>query len=244
MRVLLPEPAETTIEEQLASYHPAADDASELPLLAVNFVTTLDGRATIDGRANPIGSDTDLRMLLGLRTRFGALMVGAETMRAEPYGRLVPDPQARAQRERRGLSHDPLAVLITGSMDLPWDAPLFTNGGGRVLIITSSDRDAPDTATSLRLVRQQGERVDLREALRYLRRERGLRSVLCEGGPHVFGQLAAADLVDEVFLTFAPKLSGGDEPRILEGRLPEVRGMRLAWLLEEGGELFARYTRA
>ena len=246
MRVLLPEPGETTIDEQLAAYNPGQEDAGgELPFLAMNFVTTLDGRATIDGRANPIGSDTDFEMLLALRSRFGAVMIGAASLRAEPYGRLVPDPDVRARRERRGLSHDPLAVILTGSMDLPWDTELFTSGGGRIAIFTGSDREAPETATSLRVIRDPsgGDDVDLREVLRHLRGERGVRSVMCEGGPHVFGQLAAAELVDELFLTFAPKLSGGDDPRILEGDLPDVRNMELVWLLEENGELFARYSR-
>ena len=247
MRVLLPEPGETTIAEQLADYNPGQDEAGgELPFLALNFVTTLDGHAAIDGRAAPIGSDTDLRMLLALRSRFGAVMVGAESLRAEPYGRLISDADIRARRERRGLSHDPLAVILTASMDLPWDASLFTCGGGRIAIFTGSDREAPETATSLRVVRDAagGDRVEIREVLRHLRQERGVRSVMCEGGPHVFGQLAAADLVDELFLTFAPKLTGGNEPRILEGELPEVRDMELVWLLEEDGELFARYRRA
>ena len=247
MRVLLPEPGQTTIDEQLADYNPGQDEApDDRPFLALNFVTTLDGHAAIDGRAGPIGSDTDFQMLLALRSRFGAVMIGAESLRAEPYGRLVPDADVRARRERRGLSHDPLAVILTGSMDLPWDAGLFTSGGGRIAIFTGSDCDVPETATSLRVVRDPagGTHVDVAEVLRHLRTERGVRSVMCEGGPHVFGQLAAADLVDELFLTFAPKLSGGREPRILEGVLPEVREMELAWLLEKNGELFARYRRA
>jgi 5-amino-6-(5-phosphoribosylamino)uracil reductase len=247
MRVLLPEPAETTVDESLADYEPGdlAGDG-ELPFIATNFVSTLDGRATIAGRATPIGSDTDLAMLFGLRSRFGAVMIGAQTMRIEPIGRLVPDADVRARRERRGLSHDPLAVLLTGSMDIPWDAPLFTNGGGRVLIFTGSDKEAPETATSLRVVRQEAgdDRVNLRDAMKHLRQERGVRSVLCEGGPHVLGEMVAEDLIDEVFLTIAPKLSGGSETRILEGDLPEVRDMELVWLLEEDGELFTRWRRA
>jgi riboflavin biosynthesis pyrimidine reductase len=246
MRMLLPEQGETTIEEQLADYNPHEDHSGdELPFVAMNFVTTLDGRATIDGRAEPIGSDTDFQMLLALRSRFGAVMIGAASLRAEPYGRLVPDADVRARRERRGLSHDPLAVIVTGSMGLPWDTGLFTEGSGRIAIFTGSDQEAPETATSLRVIRDESSdgNVDLREVLRHLRQERGIRSVMCEGGPHVFGQLAGADLVDELFLTFAPKISGGNDPRILEGDVPEVRDMELAWLLEEDGELFARYRR-
>ena len=85
-------------------------------------------------------------------------------------------------------------------------------------------------------------RVDLPALLRSLREE-GVRALLCEGGPTLHGALQAAGLVDDIFLTIAPKLSGGDAPRILEGDLPEVAPLELAWLLEEDGELFARYRR-
>ena len=71
-----------------------------------------------------------------------------------------------------------------------------------------------------------------------------MRALLCEGGPTLHGSLQADGLVDELFLTIAPKLSGGEAPRILEGALPEVVELELAWLLEEDGELFARYRRS
>lgn len=85
--------------------------------------------------------------------------------------------------------------------------------------------------------------ADVPALLRSLRDE-GVRALLCEGGPTLHGALQADGLVDELFLTIAPKLSGGDAPRIVEGPLPEVVGLELAWLLEQDGELFARYRRA
>lgn len=86
-------------------------------------------------------------------------------------------------------------------------------------------------------------RVDLTALLRTLRDE-GVRALLCEGGPRLFASLQAAGLVDELFLTIAPKLSGGEHaPRIVEGELPGVAELELLWLLEEDGELFARYGR-
>ncbi len=54
--------------------------------------------------------------------------------------------------------------------------------------------------------------------------------------------LQGAGLVDELFLTTAPKLTGAG-PSILEGELPGAPPLELAWLLEEDDELFARYRR-
>ncbi len=186
MRRLIPDPGETTVERQLDSYRPWEEPREERPFVATNFAATVDGRATIGGVSGPIGSDTDTAMLVGLRTRFDAVMIGAGTMRAERYSGL----------EKR-------------------------------LIVVESGPEG---------------RVDLAALLRSLREE-GVRALLCEGGPTLHGALQAAGLVDELFLTIAPKLTGGEAPRIVEGILPDVTELELAWLLEHEGELFARYRR-
>lgn len=225
MRRLLPDPGPTTVAEQLEGYRPWEEAGEERPRVAMNFVATVDGRATIEGRSGPIGSEDDTAMLSGLRTRFEAVMIGAGTMRAERYGPMKALP-----------------VIVSGRLDLPWDAPLFTDPESRVLIFTATETKPPATAAALEVVRHEGA-VNLVEALRFLRRERGIRALLSEGGPHLHEQMQADGLVDELFLTIAPKLVGGEAPRILEGPLPGVLELELAWLLESDGELFARYRR-
>ncbi len=240
MRRLLPDPGPTSVVEQLGGLELAAEAHDHRPYVITNFAITLDGRATIQGRSGAIGSDTDTQMLVGLRTKVDAVMIGAGTLRTERYGRIVPDPSTRARRERDALPPDPLAVVISGRLDIPWDASLFTAGGGRVLIFTASETEAPGTRTPVSVVRHQ-DRVDLAAALTHLRTEHGVRALLCEGGPLLHGQLIEAGLVDELFVTHAPKLAGGEGPGLV-ARLPELeRPLELAWLLEHDGELFARY---
>ena len=225
MRRLLPDPGPTTVSEQLETYRPWEEPREERPLVAMNFVATLDGRATIEGRSGPIGSDTDAAMLVGLRTRFDAVMIGAGTMRAERYGPVASK-----------------LVIVSGRLDLPWDARAFSEEG-EVLIFTASETEPPETAAAVEVIRHEGA-VNLREALRDLRQEHGVRALLSEGGPHLHEQMQADGLVDDLFLTIAPKLSGGEAPRIVEGPLPGVAEFELAWLLEHEGELFARYRRS
>jgi len=242
VRRLLPDPGPTTVDAQLDGYRPWEEEREARPLLAVNFATTVDGRATIGGVSGPIGSATDTAMLARLRTRFDAVMIGAGTMRAERYGPLVSKPEVREERERLGLRPDPLLVIVSGRLDLPWDAPAFTDGGGRVLIFTASEAEPPQTAAPLQIVRHE-RFVEVVEALRHLREECDVRAAICEGGPGLHNQLQGAGVVDDLFLTIAPKLAGGEAPRIVEGDLPAVTDLDLAWLLEEDGELFARYRR-
>lgn len=241
---LLPDPAAgVSVEDQLAGFEPVAGAHESRPYTYSNFVVTVDGRASIRGRSGPIGSDVDTAMLVGLRMRADAVLVGAGTLRAEGYGRVIVDPQKRTIRERRGLPHDPLMVLVSSTLDLPWDVPLFTCGAGRVLLFTSSEESPPETATSMRVVRHR-QRVDLVEALRHLRVERGIRSLLCEGGAILHGQLVALGLLDELFLTTGPLLAGGIAPTLLEGTPEDPRPLELEWLLRHESELFARYRLA
>jgi len=240
LRRLLPDDGETTVAEQLHGLDLKPLALPDRPYLVLNFATTLDGRAAINGRSGPIGSKADTEMLQRLRTRVDAVMIGAGTMRAERYGRIVSDPALRAYRERTLLTHDPLAVIVSNRLEVPWDAGLFTDGGGRVVIFTASDQEPPETATPVTVIRHP-DGVDLDQALEWLLKERGIKSVLCEGGPTLHGRLREGGLTDELFLTIAPKIAGGEGPRVLEGALPDVDQVELAWLLESEGELFARY---
>jgi riboflavin-specific deaminase-like protein len=242
LRRLLPDPAGVEVDEQYTRLGLGDRAHEDRPWVVTNFAVTVDGQATIGGRSGPIGSDTDTRVLQLLRTQVDAVMIGAGTMRTERYGRIVSDPELRGLRERaEGLAPDPLAVIVTGTLDLPWEAGLFQSGFGRVLILTSSKEDPPATKTTVRVERHPAEGVDLRGALERMRNERGVRSLLCEGGPHLHANLVEQGLIDELFLTSAPKLGGGTGPTLLVGAPPVTRELELVWLCESGGELFARY---
>ncbi len=242
MRRLLPEPGATSVAEQYGGMRLVDRAHADRPWVVTNFALTVDGRATIAGRSGPIGSRTDMAILHRLREEVDAVMIGAGTMRAERYGRIVPDPAARGRRERaNGLAPDPLAVIVTERLDLPWDAGLFTAGYGRILIATSSTDPVPKTSTSLRVDRHEGG-VDVRRALRTMRDERGVRALLCEGGPHLHGELLAAGLVDELFVTRAPKLALDPGPTQVEGAGGGPVDLDVVWMLEQDGELYGRYA--
>lgn len=214
---------------------------SERPFVAVNMITTLDGRAALGGNTKELGSDADTEHLVSLRTGFDAVLIGAGTMRAERYGPIISRPAHRQERQERGLSPDALAVIVSGDLDLPFDAPLFTSGRGRVVIFSRGTK-VPETATPVELV-AAGDRLRMAEVLEHLYREERVRTLLCEGGPHLFGQLVAEDLVDELYLTVTPVLTGGEALRVLEGDLPDTASFELVDLSEEEGDVFARYRR-
>ena len=95
----------------------------------------------------------------------------------------------------------------------------------------------------MELVRLDRGELTLTTVLRRLRTDAGIRLLLCEGGPTIFGSLLHEQLVDELFLTLAPKLTGGGEsPTISTApELMELVPLGLVWALEHAGALYLRY---
>jgi riboflavin biosynthesis pyrimidine reductase len=220
-RRLLPDAADGLTAEDLAAAVPGPPP-DDRPFLLVNMIATADGRATIAGRTGPIANRADYELFHALRTRVDAVMVGAETVRVESYG-----PMEAA------------AVLVTRSANVPAGVGLLSAPGNRVIVLTPSpDRTLPACAATVEYLRDE-----LAAGVRRLRTELGMRSVLCEGGPQLLGDLVRAGLVDELHLVIAPTLAGGADPKtIVTGAgLEPPAGLRLLSLHESGGYLFLRY---
>jgi 5-amino-6-(5-phosphoribosylamino)uracil reductase len=238
-------PAVGTVTAAEAVRDVVADGAAppDRPYVVLNMVATADGRAAVGGKTSPMSSRADRQLFHQLRTRTDAVMAGAGTVRAERYRRLVRDPELRDQRQDGGLSPDPLAVIVSGRLDLTVDqVPLLGDPRQAVVVLTAGEGEIEGAAANVRYVRAPGS-LDLREMLGELRTTHGVRSILGEGGPALNGALLAEGLVDELFLSLAPKLAGGRTPlTIVEGlAVPEPSDMELVWLLESEGNLFLRY---
>jgi riboflavin-specific deaminase-like protein len=208
------------------------------------MISTVDGRAARDGRSKTIGGEADLQRLLDLRERADAVLIGTGTLRAEGYDRLVRSPERRERRLSQGLTEDPLAVILARRFDVPWDAGLLQAPDQPVLVYTGADAgEPPSVPAPVEVVRL--EVPGLTEMLADLH-ARGVRNLLSEGGPTMHGALWAAGVVDELYYTIAPLLTGdADEPNIVEGgRLPEAVELELLEVERIGSELFLRYGRA
>jgi riboflavin biosynthesis pyrimidine reductase len=179
----------------------------------------------------------------GLRERVDAVLAGTMTLRVERYGRLVKDPERRRGRVERGHAPEPLACIVTLTGDVPMDIPLLSEPEARVVIFTPRPIE-PLPAAQTEVVELDAGELTLTTVMRRLRSHHGVASLLCEGGPTLFAALLHEQLVDELFVTVAPKLAGGGHgPTIANGpELPEPAGARVVWALEHGGSLFLRYA--
>ena len=240
MELLFPERRRTSPDQLVSGLRLGDDAPAERPYLVLNMVSSLDGKATIEWRTKGLSTELDRQLFHHLRTQADAVMVGAGTARLERYGRMAKSEELRDKREREGLSRDPLAVVVSGRLDLPADLPLLHEPEQKVVIATASDALLPGLGDQVEYART---RDDLPVLMALLREEHGIRSVLCEGGPTLNSFLLAAGLVDELFLTLNPKLAGGAAAlTIVAGReLVDPVELSLISVAEGGGDLFTRW---
>lgn len=237
----------------MRSIHPIIEDEPDIAAayaypaggcLRVNMVASADGAAWLAGRSGGLSSGGDRRIFGVLRGLADVILVGAGTVRTEGYG--PARPRESWAGLRAGRPPAPPIAVVSRTLDLDFGGPLFTEcaPGARTIVITSAaapaDRRAAAAERADVLIAGE-EMVDVAAAVRLLR-ERGLTRILCEGGPVLNAELAAAGLIDELALTISPMLTGGDAARILNGAAT-VTPLALVHVLEEDGFLFCRYRR-
>lgn len=232
-----------------AIYDTLRDDFPEppadRPYLFLNMVTSVDGKAALNGGAGGIGSALDKRLMKAIRAACDAVLNGAATLRAEKIDPRVGEKYV-ARRIARSLPPEPLAILLSRTGDLPLDRRYFTYPGVSRLIVSGEGMPLEQRAALsayAELLIAPGEEPDLTWVMRTLRETYGVRYLLVEGGPNVNGSLFAAGLVDEICWTLGPKIIGGGESLTLVNGpafpLPVPLTLRSAYLHED--EFFMRY---
>jgi riboflavin biosynthesis pyrimidine reductase len=246
-----PHPAGDRLGERMNVDPDALEQAYSLdrtrPGVRLNFVSSLDGAVEVDGRSRPLSSDVDREVFHLLRRLTDVVMVGAGTMRQEGYRELRLESDVQAWRGEHGLAAQPTLVIVSASLKLDPKQAAFAEAPVRPVVLTHA-ASPPERRAELEAVADVvicGEAtVDLSIGLAWLR-EHGLDQVLCEGGPHLFGALLAADLVDELCLTLSAQLTGPGAGRIVAGALRgEPLPMRLIHAIPAGEDLLTRYVRA
>jgi riboflavin biosynthesis pyrimidine reductase len=241
---IYPGPAQLDDDALIEAY--AYPDGGGRPYVRANMVTSLDGAAQgPDGRSGTLSSPADKRVFAMLRGLADVILVGAGTARVEKYGPAEAQQAHAARRAGLGQRPAPPIAVVSRRLDLDPDGPLFEPVGERTIVLTSATAPA-DRREALAekadvVVAGEGS-VDVRLALDALA-GRGLRRVLCEGGPRLLGEIVVDGLLDDLCLTFSPLLRGGDAPRALNSPPTFPRRMRLAHVLEEDGTLLTRWLR-
>ena len=230
----------TTVESLLQSYEVTRSAPHDRPWVLLNLVLSADGHASIGGRVTQLTSPTDQLLFHHLRTLSDVILVGASTVRAEKYGPVrIADSVAR-QRVADGRRERPTIVIVSRSLDLHLDAIIAAGQPVVVMTCAASDADQrTDLERSAEVIVVGDDIVDLREGLAMLH-QRGAQVVLCEGGAVLNGELAQAELIDEVCVTVAPVLGG--DPSTQSGALQHhLLRMELQHAHMVDGNVFLRW---
>lgn len=244
---LWPTHGPTQVESDLEAFY-AYPEPLERPWVRVNFVSSLDGAVTVEGRSRALSSPSDQRVLALIRDLSDVVLVGLDTAIIEGYHGVKRTEVRSERRKRHGLSEVPPIAVVTRSCSLGTDSPLVSDTVVPPIVLTCEDAPAERrealTRAGADVVITGTDGVELPRALEALD-QRGLRRIGCEGGPTLFGDLVAADLVDELCLSVSPLLTAGDAGRISNGpHVQHPRRMRLASALHSDESLLLlRYTR-
>ena len=222
-------------------------DAYRLPpgrSLRANFIAALDGATTVDGRSEGLGSPGDRRVFRVLRALADVVLVGHGTASAEGYRAIAGDSPVGRLRASIGRPATAPIAVVSRRASLHPGSGLVTGAASPTILVTCESADAGrraalEAAGVTVLVCGQDD-VDLPLALDTLT-ALGHEQVLCEGGPTLLHAALTAGVVDEVDLSIAPALVGG-EMRLVPGSPAEPVRPRLTQLLEEDGVLFTRYA--
>ncbi|HTW19677.1 MAG TPA: pyrimidine reductase family protein [Mycobacteriales bacterium] len=210
-----------------------------------NMVLTPDGAGAFRGRTKAITDPADQTLLNYLRGLADAVMVGSATVLAEHYGPVELPQETKAARRQAGYTDEPPLVVVTARANLPVALPIFDPSGPRTIVATlASGAKAAAELQEVADVMVVGEdAIDPARILAELA-DRGLRRVLCEGGPFLLSRLVEHDLVDEMCLTLSPYLAGS-QPTTMQPASSLLAPTRLSLrhVLMHDDLLYLRYAR-
>lgn len=242
---LWPDPAGDLDLDEAFAHFALPPSPTDRPLVGVNMVTSIDGRAQLAGRAEGLSGRADRRLFQLYRVAFDAVGSGVGTLRADDFYSHMPADLVE-RRIAAGRQPQPTAVVIAGAGPVPTDRRWFAHADQPRILVVGAKAPRPDLPPGTELLVAPSEAPEPAWVLGQLA-ERGLGSLLLEGGPTTNATYLAADAIDELYWTIGARLLGSDAlPMIapIRGGSPwaeHPREGRLVSLHRSGEELFTRY---
>jgi riboflavin-specific deaminase-like protein len=218
------------------------------PKVIANFAMTVDGKVTTRNRTPAtFTSPRDKKRLLEIRALADAVIVGRNTVATDTMSMTLPSRALQSTRLAKGLSAQPLRVIVSGRANFDTRWKVFTTPGARRIVfhispISTAARKKLEPLCDL----HRFENIE--DVLAVLRKNYGVRTLLCEGGPTLFRTFVEAEALDELHLTVAPLVFGGKDAPTLTGTrpdfLPSIAHFSRESMRIVDGECYLRYRAA
>ena len=234
---LITDPLDLSLADLQQLY--AVDEA--LPIVRANLVTSLDGQiSAADGRSQSLSTEDDRLIFALLRSLSDAIIVGAQTVRAEQYKMpVIKRDELVVAREEAGRENPPVLVIISRSGQLD---PTLECLQHPTIVITPSTTPPEAIATLtevVEVVQLSGEQISFHQIISLLR-DRGLTQILVEGGTALLSAMLEQQAIDELCLTLSPQLVGAQGQPLVDG-IAAGSSLELAHLVAAPNCLFTRY---
>jgi riboflavin biosynthesis pyrimidine reductase len=212
---------------------------ARLPRVVGAMIGSLDGRATVDGRAGGLGNPADRALLRELRAAADVVLVGRNTLSTERYATML-DPEQRHDRAAAGRPEQPVVATLSRKPAQLAGVPLLTEPDTTVVVYTDAAPTDPPEGAEIRVLDPLTPSALLADLHEHL----GAGLVVCEGGPHLLHELVVAGLLDDLVLTLAPLVVSGDASSIVAGgALEQPLRLRLQSAARAGDHLALHYVR-
>jgi len=192
------------------------------PFVFINIAASVDGKISNEQRRQiRISSNEDLRRVDRLRAESDAIMVGIGTVLSDDPKLTVKSEELRLERIKRGLSENPIRVIVDSKCRIPLNAKVL-NGEAKTIVAVSRQANKNKVKVlmerGVEVVEFGKKLVDLRELMNYLYNI-GVRKVMVEGGATLNYSLLKEKLVDEIYVYYGNIIIGGqNSPTIVDGQ--------------------------
>lgn len=220
------------------------------PYFYTNFVSTVDGKIQVITNPKaywPIGSELDSKTFLELRSYSDAIIHGRNTALRQRTVESLAKNEYKTFRRKLGKKKDILYIIITNNPDRFLANHLNNTNNIKPFIVTSKKATiAKEINAVADVIRLGKEIVNLKQLSSYLFKN-NYKTIHVEAGPSLVTQFLKLNLLDELFLTVAPKIIGNDKDAartLSEGYLfppQEIKRLQLLSIKEIESELFLRY---
>ncbi len=205
------------------------------PRIIINAAMSVDGRiALVGGKRIKISDDADFMRVHKLRASVDAILVGINTV-------LKDDPKLTVKKKYVPLAKNPVRIVLDSQLRIPDTARVLNDDAPTIIATTER---AQKRNLNAKLIRCGAERVNLGCLLTELY-ERGIKSVMVEGGGTIISSFLRARLVDELYIFVGSIIIGGDAPSIVAGtgakENAEVIGLKLKSCERLGSGLLLHY---